>query len=142
MNVPRNVSRPEDKLRSALEGLLEIATRLAEGMQADALARHLTVARAEIVWLLAQQGPMRQLDIATSLKVSPRNVTGLLDGLQRTGFVIRRAHPHDRRAVLVQLTAKGRAVSAELLREQPRFARWLFTRLDEAELDLLLMLEA
>ena len=39
--------------------------------------------------------------------VSPRNVTGLVDGLVATGFVTREPHPTDRRATLVSFTDRG-----------------------------------
>jgi DNA-binding MarR family transcriptional regulator len=142
MRVTSKRRQGEDRERGALEGLLEIASRLAEGMAADAETRGLTVARAEVVWVLAHRGPMRQRDLAEELRVSPRNVTGLLDSLEATGFVVRRQHPQDRRAVLVELTDNGREVSADLRSEFPRFANWLFESLDGTELDVLVALEA
>jgi DNA-binding MarR family transcriptional regulator len=48
--------------------------------------------------------------------VSPRNITGLVDALEATGYVERSPHPTDRRAVLVSLTPS----SAELMREMQR----------------------
>jgi len=46
--------------------------------------------------------------MATRLHVSPRNVTGLVDHLERDGLVARVAEPADRRSVLARLTAEGR----------------------------------
>ncbi|HKF77458.1 MAG TPA: MarR family transcriptional regulator [Candidatus Dormibacteraeota bacterium] len=46
--------------------------------------------------------------LAASLHVSPRNVTGLVDNLERDGLVTRVADPTDRRSVLARLTDSGR----------------------------------
>ncbi|MEV8249427.1 MarR family transcriptional regulator [Microbacterium sp. NPDC076768] len=51
--------------------------------------------------------------LATSLGVSRATVTGLVDGLERDGFVCRRAAAGDRRSLVIVLTARG----AELLRD-------------------------
>lgn len=121
--------------REVLEQLLELVSLLSEGMEADAAGRGLTVARAEVVWLIHHRGVMRQRDLADALRVSPRNITGLLDALSATGFVARTAHPSDRRATLVELTAKGKDVAAALSADQAEFARYLFGDMGQDELD-------
>ena len=40
--------------------------------------------------------------------LSKRRMTGLLDRMERAGLIIRRADPHDRRAVQIGLTTEGR----------------------------------
>jgi DNA-binding MarR family transcriptional regulator len=134
MNHASNSGR-EFSRREPLERLLEISTLLAEGMETDTAGRGLTVARAEVVWLIHHRGPMRQRDLADALRVSPRNVTGLLDALEATGFVARAPHPSDRRATLIQLTDKGAAAAGALSTDQAEFARYLFHDLSQAELD-------
>jgi DNA-binding MarR family transcriptional regulator len=47
-------------------------------------------------------------ELATMLNVSPRNVTGLVDHLERDGLVARVPDPADRRSVLATLTDRGR----------------------------------
>jgi len=136
MNVASNSGREfSRRRREALERLLEMTTLLGEGMETDAAGRGLTVARAEVVWLVHHRGPMRQRDLANALRVSPRNVTGLLDALEATGFVSRAPHPTDRRATLVQLTEKGAAAAGALATDQAEFARYLFGELSQTELD-------
>jgi DNA-binding MarR family transcriptional regulator len=49
--------------------------------------------------------------IAGYLGVTPRNVTGLVDGLEAAGLVDRVADPADRRATIVRVTAKGHSVA-------------------------------
>jgi DNA-binding MarR family transcriptional regulator len=47
-------------------------------------------------------------DLATSAGVSARNVTGLVDTLERDGLVQRTPDPTDRRSVLARITPAGR----------------------------------
>ena len=121
--------------RQALEHLLEVATLLGEGMEADAAGRGLSIARVEVLWVLHHRGPLRQCDLADVLRSSPRNITGLVDGLEATGFAARQAHPSDRRAILVSLTDTGSALAEALVADQEDFARFLFEGMSNAHLD-------
>ena len=121
--------------RQALEHLLEVATLLGEGMEADAAGRGLSVARVEVLWVLQHRGPLRQCDLADFLRVSPRNITGLVDGLEASGFAARHPHPSDRRAFLVSLTDTGRALTEALVADQDDFASFLFEGMRDAQLD-------
>jgi DNA-binding MarR family transcriptional regulator len=60
-------------------------------------------------------------ELARTAGVSSRNVTGLVDTLERAGMVTRAADPADRRAVLVSITETGGAWVREF-REPARMA--------------------
>jgi DNA-binding MarR family transcriptional regulator len=49
--------------------------------------------------------------IAGYLNVTPRNVTGLVDGLEAAGLVERVPDPADRRATIVRMTPEGESVA-------------------------------
>lgn len=49
--------------------------------------------------------------IAGYLGVTPRNVTGLVDGLETAGLVERVADPADRRATIVRMTPEGESLA-------------------------------
>ena len=53
---------------------------------------------------------MKMSDISRRLRVSNGNITGIVDKLAEEGLALRVAAPGDRRAHLVRLTPKGRAV--------------------------------
>ena len=93
-----------------MDQLFELAVVLGEAMN-DRLSKHgLTPARAEVLWLLHRTGPRTQRELSQLLKCTPRNVTGLVDALDRAGFVERTAHPRDRRAIVVRLSEPGRSL--------------------------------
>jgi DNA-binding MarR family transcriptional regulator len=113
-------------LTAALDRVLELVVLLGEDMTHSLARERLAVPRAHLVWLLHHNGPMTQRALADALKVTPRNVTGLVDGLVSTGHVTREPHPADRRATLVSLTDQGAATLAEMDRAHRGLAELLF----------------
>ena len=60
-----------------------------------------------VLGLLRDHGPMSPSQLGDRLIVARATVTGLLDSLERRGFVMRTAHPTDRRSVVVAITSDG-----------------------------------
>jgi DNA-binding MarR family transcriptional regulator len=110
----------------ALDQLLQVVVLLNEDMTQALEHLGLTPSRARLVWLLHHDGPATQRALADALKVTPRNVTGLVDALVDTQFVARRPHPTDRRATLVSLTEHGASVLADMDRDHRELAELLF----------------
>ncbi|MVA75910.1 MarR family transcriptional regulator [Auraticoccus sp. F435] len=90
-----------------LDVLLRITDALAEDMSSYLRSHGLTTARAHLLWTLYHGGPAMQRDLALALGHSPRHVTTLVDESVTAGHVVRRDHPADRRAVLVELTPRA-----------------------------------
>ena len=97
----------------AIDQLFDLAVVLGEVMNNRLAERGLTPARAEVLWVLHRTGPRTQRELSQILKCTPRNVTGLVDALERAGFVERTAHPSDRRAVVVRLSEPGQSLIAD-----------------------------
>jgi DNA-binding MarR family transcriptional regulator len=124
-----------EKRIGALDRVLELAVLVNEDMTQSLAAQGLTASRTHLLWVLFHRGPSTQRVLADALKVSPRNVTGLVDGLVVTGFVTREPHPTDRRATLVTLTHHGSSVMVEMKEGQQEFAQLLFGGMPAGELD-------
>jgi DNA-binding MarR family transcriptional regulator len=92
---------------TAVDQVLELALLLQRDMALSFERDGLTAARAHLLWELRDE-PVTQRRLADALGVTPRNITGLVDGLAASGHVVRRPHPTDRRATLVGLTEQGR----------------------------------
>src|SRR5437899_3779042 len=71
--------------------------------------------------------------IARSLGVTPRNVTGLVDGLEALGLAERVPDPADRRALIARLTPAGEARVAVASRVNQRIVRKMGEALTEEE---------
>jgi len=73
------------------------------------LLRPLNVSAAGglVLGQLRDHGPMSPSELGDRLIVTRATVTGLLDSLERRGFVRRSAHPIDRRSLVVEITPLG-----------------------------------
>lgn len=60
--------------------------------------------------------------LATDIGVTQATITGLIDGLEKTGYVKRKDHHEDGRACVVTLTERGRKF---ITSERPAFNRWV-----------------
>jgi DNA-binding MarR family transcriptional regulator len=117
--------------------LLHIALLIQEDLARSFAATNLTVARTHLLWELHRLGPSTQNMLAATLKVSPRNVTGLVDALEAAGYVVRAPHPKDRRALLVTLTDQGSQTMAQMEHERGQIAAELVADLDADQLQQL-----
>lgn len=100
------------------------------------LAEHnLTFPRYEALMILylSRQGALPLGKIGARLQVHPTSVTSLVDGLEKSGHVVRIPHETDRRTTLASITDAGRA-TAELATQALNEARFATHPLGDDEL--------
>ena len=75
----------------------------------------LTFARYEALVLLtfSSRGSLPLGKMGERLQVHPTSVTSIVDRLEKAGLVIRKPHPEDGRAVLAEITDRGRELVEE-----------------------------
>jgi len=105
----RDLSEKEMRAVEAMTAL-RITARLTKQLMDRWAEKHgLSEGRLYVLFQLAaapgHQLPLGQL--AEQLEVTPRNVTGLIDHLERDGFVERVDDPDDRRSIYARLTTAG-----------------------------------
>ena len=100
-----------------VDRLLQIADLFQRDMARAFDGTGLTTARVHLLWVLQHAGPSTQQALAQLCEVSPRNITGLVDALEKSGHVRRTPHPSDRRAVLVELTEAATHTMARMQEE-------------------------
>jgi DNA-binding MarR family transcriptional regulator len=120
---------------AALDQILELTVLLNDDMTSSLARDGLTRSRAHLLWVLGQRGPTTQRDLAESLGVSARTITGLVDGLAATDFVTREPHPTDRRATLVSFTEHGAATTRVMQDGHQELAHLLFADLAPEQFD-------
>ena len=90
--------------------LLFIPYRAMENRVFDGLAQHgfddLTVARGRIFQRISPEGS-RLTDLAEQAQVTKQAASGLVDELERAGYVNRVPDPSDARARLIQIAPRG-----------------------------------
>ncbi|MFO7801711.1 MAG: MarR family transcriptional regulator [Desulfovermiculus sp.] len=74
----------------------------------------LTGPQSEALRTLEDDGPMSSASLSRRLYVTPSNVTGIIDRLEKKGLVERIRKPKDRRVSLITLTEKGRTLYQSL----------------------------
>jgi DNA-binding MarR family transcriptional regulator len=110
----RRVDSRTEAQAQVLRELFQLAPLL-ERFRAEGMARQgLTQPRARLLRTLDENGPQVMSSLSRALDITPRAVTGLVDGLEGDGLVRRCEHPHDRRATIVELTASGRRTCREM----------------------------
>lgn len=98
--------------------LVELTARFTHGFRRwlDASGPDgLTYPSLRVLESLHCEGPAKMKVLADSLGLSARNMTTVADSLESDGLIRRVAHPSDRRATLLELTATGRAAADESL---------------------------
>ena len=93
--------------------LVALADQLRLRFEDSAAAVGLTPAQAEILTRI--EDDTRMGDLAQKKLCDPSSVTTMVRRLERDGVVIRAVDPHDARARIVRLTAKGRRVRQQFL---------------------------
>ena len=122
-HLERNVPASEMAATEALAAL-RVASHGFRTMMDRWLEHHdLSEGRMGVLWRLRVKDSTTLGDLAESLDVSPRNITGLVDHLERDGLVERFPDPEDRRAIRVRLTPASKQKLSEIKRElgSPRF---------------------
>jgi len=74
----------------------------------------LSVPQLKSLFFITDQGRTSSRKLAERLKVTPSNITGIMDRLVEQGLVSRTENPEDRRVLLLQATAQGEALVAKL----------------------------
>ncbi|MFC0004638.1 MarR family winged helix-turn-helix transcriptional regulator [Micromonospora siamensis] len=108
---------PDVLHHAPLGRLLGVASHLVDQHWGRYLAEHhgLTPAGMRVLLTLARAGDSSHRDVAEHCFVRPATLTGIVDTLERDGFVERRRDTADRRSVQLTLTAKGREQADALL---------------------------
>jgi DNA-binding MarR family transcriptional regulator len=130
---------------SAMEAFLHLLRTGSDLFEAfgRVMAGHAISQGRFIVLILLNRDPAKPVnlaDLADRANVTRATMTGLIDTLERDGFVKREHVPDDRRMMLVRLTAEGRSFLERLLPDYFRRIAAVMSRLTEAERKTLVVL--
>lgn len=131
---------PDGDLQDLGEAFFAVSRRLrAAAMEAFA-AYDVTPAQVRAVRVLTKHGDrgpgdepgdggVRSSVLAEHLGIAPRSATEVVDALEAKGLVARSPDPTDRRATLVSLTERGRALAEDVRRARGAESARIFERL-------------
>jgi DNA-binding MarR family transcriptional regulator len=123
----------------ALADQLQRLTRRLRRSQAHALSPlGLTPAQERALSRIARSPePLRMAQLADHLGIVPRSATTVVDALEEAGLVRREIDPVNRRAILLHLTDRGKAVGNDMRAARRQAAEQLFAPLTPADRQLL-----
>ena len=129
------VTELAEGLHRALSKLFSILRR---GDPSGVVAGDLTLAQLSILITLLDQGPIRMTDLAAHERVRTPTTTVAIRRLEKIGLVKRSRDPSDLRAVLVDITPRGRAVHAESLANRHAALAAMLSQLPDPDLNTLM----
>lgn len=89
--------------------------------------------------MIEQHGESALKDVAKALGITSSATTQLIDGLVISGYVVRKIHDKDRRAVILTLSKKTKTQVEKMKKQvQQKFLKF-FEVLDDKELDQYIM---
>ncbi|WP_026227891.1 MarR family transcriptional regulator [Hoeflea sp. 108] len=120
----RRAAAPPDSLRACFE-LLALAGAIDRDCAARLAPYRLSEGKFVLLFLLHDQPHgLSPHELAERAGVTRATITGLLDGLERDGFIARRSGLEDRRKIAVVLTDLGQQTARDLFSEH---AKWIAT---------------
>lgn len=107
---PEDASTPGYVLMTLFKLSHHIHLQFEENLSAYGVPTHLTGPRMRFLTVVAQSGPIRMSDLATTLGIKARTVTQFVDSLEQAELLERLPDPQDRRATLVRIPDHARSV--------------------------------
>lgn len=74
----------------------------------------LTAPQSGVLREILKNGPLSSADLSRRLFVTPSNITGIIDRLEKKALVLREPKAGDRRVLLIVLTPAGRKLARQL----------------------------
>ncbi len=112
----QEVMKVDEDTVEAYWSFLHVARQILAAFQGR-LERHgLSDGKLVLLMLLryAPDSSLTPSELAERCEVTRGTITGLLDGLERAGFIERKNHPDDRRMLTIRLTEQGLAFIDEM----------------------------
>ena len=85
-------------------------------LDSQKMSRHfgLTGQQSLVLRLLLNSGSMSSAELSRLMYVTPSNITGIIDRLEKKDLVVRVRNEGDRRVILIHLTEAGKDLSANI----------------------------
>ncbi|GAA0685047.1 MULTISPECIES: MarR family winged helix-turn-helix transcriptional regulator [Dyella] len=115
--------------------LAAVRTEIVRAMETELAARGIELRFTQFLILkrLSALGPMTAGELARSIELDGGAMTRQLDQLEGKGYLRRRPHEQDRRALRIELTDEGQAMTQELINCNDRVVKAAQVSLDETE---------
>lgn len=116
-NDAKSVAVPDGGMESLSIGYLtRYAHRAFVKALADELEPHgIRSGQWSVLRILWDIEGLTQVELADRMRVEKASLTGVLEGMERRGLILRERNEEDRRKINITLTAQGRRLKSQLL---------------------------
>ncbi|MGD8367535.1 MAG: MarR family transcriptional regulator [Desulfobacterales bacterium] len=101
-----------------VKGIVGAIRRLIRAVSIDTIKmsrqHSLTAPQSGVLRSLSRDGPLSSASLSRELCVTPSNITGIIDRLEKKGLVERTRMQGDRRVTLIFITEQGKQLSRDL----------------------------
>jgi DNA-binding MarR family transcriptional regulator len=111
-----------------IPAIFHAARELDRSLQPLCRRNGVTITEAHLLAHLRIAGPCRTGELQRLFGFKPSTFTSVLDRLANKRMITRKAHPKDRRLVLIALTGEGRAIADRLQQTFDRTERTVSTK--------------
>ncbi len=92
-----------------------------------------TIPQFAILNFLSTEGEHKMTDMAKFMNVSTAAITGIIDRLAMSGYVVRKPDPDDRRITRVRLTSKGADLVKKSFHQRRQMIMDMFGKISQIE---------
>jgi MarR family transcriptional regulator, 2-MHQ and catechol-resistance regulon repressor len=101
------LSEPSDSDFELWQSIRNIYRTALKRLNAKLRKERITFSQYNVLLALSRKGPMQMSKLGEHMLVAPANVTGLVDRMEKKGYVRRRRDERDRRLYVIGTTEKG-----------------------------------
>ncbi len=123
----------EQKIKKLLEGFYSLRRHMTFRPKGLVAASRITPSQWRVLMCIEQRGESTVKDVAKALDMTSSAATQLVDGLVASGYVLRRIHTKDRRAVVLTLSAKTKTHVEKMKKQAVQEFLKFFAVLDDKE---------
>ncbi len=116
----------------------KVAKNLAEILNSQLIKKGITYSQWIAMYLINEYGEISQKDLANLMGVKEPTITGLVEKLERAGYVKRMLNQEDKRKNKLSITAQGKKINKESTRIAEDFQDACLADISESDQNILL----
>jgi DNA-binding MarR family transcriptional regulator len=129
------MSRTPDSELELWQSIRTIYRTVLKRLNARLSKEKITFSQYSVLLALSRNGPMQMNKLGEHMLVAPANVTGLVDRMEKKGYVKRRRDEHDRRLYVIEPTQMGSQIFKRISSRFRQYAGSLGKTLTPEELN-------
>jgi len=129
------LSGPSDSDFELWQNIRDIYRAALKRLNAKLRKERITFSQYSVLLALSRSGPMQMNKLSEHMLVAPANVTGLVDRMERKGYVRRKRDERDRRLYVIEETERGSRIFKSISSRFRQYAGNLGSTLTPEERD-------